>query len=151
MTPDELLRLYPRATLRWLRGRLGLSLEAFAARLGASPETVAGWEALGRAIAPHHQRRILPLLARHLATPEGEAFLQSLAVAGVNGTLEDRMESRPARGQVIAKTGTTRTASALSGFVRDRYVFAVLQNGRPISTYWARRAQDRFATVLAAG
>ena len=79
-----------------------------------------------------------------------DAFLQSLAVAGVNGTLEDRMERRPARGSVIAKTGTTRTASALSGFVRDRYVFAVLQNGRPISTYWARRAQDRFATALAA-
>ena len=79
-----------------------------------------------------------------------DAFLQSLAVAGVNGTLEDRMERRPTRGSVIAKTGTTRTASALSGFVRDRYVFAVLQNGRPISTYWARRAQDRFATALAA-
>ena len=77
------------------------------------------------------------------------AFLQSLAVAGVNGTLEERMEKRPARGRVIAKTGTTRTASALSGFVRDRYVFAVLQNGRPISAYWARLAQDRFAAVLA--
>ena len=79
-----------------------------------------------------------------------DAFLQSLAVAGINGTLEDRMESRPARGQVIAKTGTTRTASALTGFVRDRYAFAVLQNGRPISTYWARIAQDRFAIALAA-
>ena len=79
-----------------------------------------------------------------------DAFLQSLAVAGVNGTLEDRMESRPARGQVLAKTGTTQLASALSGFVRDRYVFAILQNGRPISAYWARIAQDRFATALAA-
>jgi serine-type D-Ala-D-Ala carboxypeptidase/endopeptidase (penicillin-binding protein 4) len=78
-----------------------------------------------------------------------DPFLQSLAVAGVSGTLEDRMERRPARGRVIAKTGTTRSASALSGFVRDRYVFAVLQNGRPISTYWARLAQDRFATALA--
>jgi len=79
-----------------------------------------------------------------------DPFLQSLAVAGVSGTLEDRMDRRPARGRVIAKTGTTRSASALSGFVRDRYVFAVLQNGRPISTYWARLAQDRFATALAA-
>ena len=78
LSADEVLRRYPRATLRWLRGRLGLSPAAFAARLGASPEAVAGWEALGRAIAPHHQRRLLPLLARHLATPEGEAFLQSL-------------------------------------------------------------------------
>ena len=79
-----------------------------------------------------------------------DAFLQSLAVAGVDGTLEDRMRKRPARGRVIAKTGTTRLASALSGFVRDRYVFAVLQNGSPVSTYWARLAQDRFATALAA-
>ena len=76
---EEVLRRYPRATLRWLRGRLGLSLEAFAARLRASPETVAGWEALGRAIAPQDRRRILPLLARHLVTPEGEAFIQSLS------------------------------------------------------------------------
>ena len=85
---------------------------------------------------------------------EGElrdAFLASLAVAGVDGTLEDRLAHRPARGQVIAKTGTTSAASALSGFVRDRYVFAILQNGRPISAYWARLAQDRFATVLASG
>ena len=94
---------------------------------------------------------VVALLEAGLAEGElRDAFLQSLAVAGVNGTLEDRMEKRPARGRVIAKTGTTRTASALSGFVRDRYVFAVLQNGRPISTYWARLAQDRFATTLAA-
>ena len=77
------------------------------------------------------------------------AFLDSLAVAGVDGTLEHRLQRRPARGQVIAKTGTTRLASALSGFVRDRYVFAVLQNGSPVSTHWARVAQDRFATALA--
>jgi serine-type D-Ala-D-Ala carboxypeptidase/endopeptidase (penicillin-binding protein 4) len=94
---------------------------------------------------------VVALLEAGLAQGElRESFLQSLAVAGVNGTLEDRMEKRPARGQVIAKTGTTRTASALSGFVRDRYVFAILQNGRPISAYWARIAQDRFATALAA-
>ena len=53
------------------------------------------------------------------------------------------------RVNVVAKTGTTSIASALSGFVRDRYVFSVLQNGRPVSYLWARRDQDRFATVLA--
>jgi D-alanyl-D-alanine carboxypeptidase/D-alanyl-D-alanine-endopeptidase (penicillin-binding protein 4) len=94
---------------------------------------------------------LVALLEAGLARDElRDAFVQSLAVAGVSGTLEDRMERRPTRGRVIAKTGTTRSASALSGFVRDRYVFAVLQNGRPISTYWARLAQDRFATALAA-
>jgi D-alanyl-D-alanine carboxypeptidase/D-alanyl-D-alanine-endopeptidase (penicillin-binding protein 4) len=78
-----------------------------------------------------------------------QAFLAALPVAGVNGTLEGRLRRPPARGNVLAKTGTTREASALSGYVRTRYAFAVLQNGNPLSYWWARRAQDRFATVLA--
>ncbi len=79
----------------------------------------------------------------------GGAFRASLAVAGVNGTLEDRMERPPANGNVFAKTGTTRNASALSGYVRSRWVFAVLQNGDPIPWWYARRSQDRFAQILA--
>jgi serine-type D-Ala-D-Ala carboxypeptidase/endopeptidase (penicillin-binding protein 4) len=77
------------------------------------------------------------------------AFIAALPVAGVNGTLEDRLRHPPTRGNVLAKTGTTREASALSGYVRGRYAFAILQNGSPLSYWWARRAQDRFATILA--
>jgi D-alanyl-D-alanine carboxypeptidase/D-alanyl-D-alanine-endopeptidase (penicillin-binding protein 4) len=77
-------------------------------------------------------------------------LLASLPVAGRNGTLEHRMRHTAAAGVVLAKTGSTSNASALSGFVGDRYVFSVLQNGWPISWFWARTAQDRFATVLAA-
>jgi len=77
------------------------------------------------------------------------SFVSALAVAGRTGTLKDRLRRRPAVGVVLGKTGTTSIASALSGFVRGRYVFSVLQNGRPVSYTWARRAQDRFATVLA--
>jgi D-alanyl-D-alanine carboxypeptidase/D-alanyl-D-alanine-endopeptidase (penicillin-binding protein 4) len=73
----------------------------------------------------------------------------ALAVAGENGTLEHRMQRRPARGAVRAKTGTTDEASALSGYVGDRFAFAVLQNGNPIVTRSAERAQDRFASALA--
>jgi len=77
------------------------------------------------------------------------AFVAALPVAGVNGTLQDRLRKPPARGRVLAKTGTTSEASALSGFVSTRYVFTVLQNGHPVSYWWARRAQDRFVEVLA--
>lgn len=77
------------------------------------------------------------------------SFVAALAVAGRSGTLKDRLRAPPARGAVIGKTGTTSIASALSGYVRERYVFSVLQNGNPVSYLWARRAQDRFATVLA--
>jgi D-alanyl-D-alanine carboxypeptidase/D-alanyl-D-alanine-endopeptidase (penicillin-binding protein 4) len=75
-------------------------------------------------------------------------LLQSLPVAGESGTLSDRMKSAPLRGNVLAKTGTTSNASALAGFVKDRYAFAIIQNGHPIAYWWARRAQDRFARVL---
>jgi serine-type D-Ala-D-Ala carboxypeptidase/endopeptidase (penicillin-binding protein 4) len=77
------------------------------------------------------------------------AFVRSLAVAGISGTLERRLDVRPTRGRVIAKTGTTYRASALAGFVRRRYVFAILQNGSPVPYWMARAAQDRFVTVLA--
>jgi serine-type D-Ala-D-Ala carboxypeptidase/endopeptidase (penicillin-binding protein 4) len=78
------------------------------------------------------------------------AFVAALPVAGVNGTMEDRLRKAPARGRVLAKTGTTSDASALSGYVSTRFVFTVLQNGHPLSYWWARRAQDRFVEVLAA-
>jgi D-alanyl-D-alanine carboxypeptidase/D-alanyl-D-alanine-endopeptidase (penicillin-binding protein 4) len=78
------------------------------------------------------------------------AFVAALPVAGVNGTLEDRLRKPPARGRVLAKTGTTDVASALSGYVSRRFLFTVLQNGTPLSYWWARRAQDRFVQVLAA-
>ncbi len=77
------------------------------------------------------------------------ALLASLPVAGRTGTLHDRMRKGAATGVVVAKTGTTDNASALSGFVGDHYVFSILQNGWPLDWGWARVAQDRFATILA--
>jgi D-alanyl-D-alanine carboxypeptidase/D-alanyl-D-alanine-endopeptidase (penicillin-binding protein 4) len=76
-------------------------------------------------------------------------FVASLAVAGVNGTLEDRLEAKPARGTIRAKTGTTDLSSALAGYAGDGYVFAVVMNGSPVAPTAARAAQDRFATILA--
>ena len=106
-----------------------------------------GLSALDRVTA----RELAGILEAAWSDPDiGPVLFSSLPVAGVNGTLSDRMRRPPARGNVVAKTGTTSWASALSGYVKRRYVFSVLQNGNPVSTLWARRAQDRFATVLAA-
>ena len=75
------------------------------------------------------------------------AFVGSFAVAGMSGTLSDRLPKL--RGKVRGKTGTTDLACALSGLVRRTTAFAVLENGRPVSSYAARAAQDRFVTILA--
>jgi len=78
-----------------------------------------------------------------------ELLIDALPVAGRSGTLDSRMRGTVAAGRVRAKTGTLNEASALSGYVRRRYAFSVIQNGPGMSVYWARVAQDQFATVLA--
>jgi D-alanyl-D-alanine carboxypeptidase/D-alanyl-D-alanine-endopeptidase (penicillin-binding protein 4) len=89
------------------------------------------------------------LRAMWLDTDLRPYVIPALPVAGRTGTLEHRMRSGPARGLVRAKTGTTANSSALSGFVGDRYVFSIVENGRPVQTRNAEQTQDRFAQVLA--
>ena len=74
-------------------------------------------------------------------------FMRSLAVAGVSGTLSDRLPAL--RGKVQGKTGTTDIACTLSGVIGGTLAFAVLENGSPVSPWAARAAQDKFVTILA--
>jgi D-alanyl-D-alanine carboxypeptidase/D-alanyl-D-alanine-endopeptidase (penicillin-binding protein 4) len=146
-------------------------LKGLGARRGASGTTAAGLVVVRRTLA----RLAVPLLGTRLADgsglslrdrlsartvaelllaawrdPEiGVDFMRSLAVAGVNGTLEDRLERPPAHGLVRAKTGTTAAASSLAGYVGARYAFVVLMNGDSIPWLSARRGQDRFVQLLA--
>jgi len=93
-------------------------------------------------------------LGRILTTAWSDASLRpvfwtALPAAGQQGTLVRRLNDSPAAGVVHAKTGTTNEASALSGYVRDRFAFVVVQNGDPVAATAARKAQDRFAIALA--
>jgi D-alanyl-D-alanine carboxypeptidase/D-alanyl-D-alanine-endopeptidase (penicillin-binding protein 4) len=95
-------------------------------------------------------RALAALLVAVWRSPEvREPFFDALAVAGISGTMKDRLEYRPARGAVHAKTGTTDLASALSGYVRNLFAFTVVQNGYPVAWTATRTAQDRFALALA--
>jgi D-alanyl-D-alanine carboxypeptidase/D-alanyl-D-alanine-endopeptidase (penicillin-binding protein 4) len=94
---------------------------------------------------------LVSLLASVWNTPNlRRPVVASLAVAGVSGTLDDRLLEPPARGTVVGKTGTTRIASSLSGFIGERYAFAILMNGTPLQAGPARASQDRFVELLAA-
>ena len=77
-------------------------------------------------------------------------MLSTLAVSGTRGTLERRLRGPAVAGRVVAKTGTTAIASGLAGYVGGRYAFAIVQNGTPVSWWWARTAQDRFVKILVA-
>ena len=62
----------------------------------------------------------------------GASFRGALPLAGVNGTLENRMRTGRAHRNVIAKTGTLNDASALSGYVTaangHRILFSMIMN-----------------------
>jgi D-alanyl-D-alanine carboxypeptidase/D-alanyl-D-alanine-endopeptidase (penicillin-binding protein 4) len=61
-------------------------------------------------------------------------YYESLPVAGVDGTLEDRMKNTPAMGRVHAKTGSVEHVRTLSGFAETlggrRLIFSFLSNNQ---------------------
>ena len=98
-------------------------------------------------------RAVLKILGAMAKRPDFPVFRRSLAIAGVDGTLKDRMRGTAAAGNVRAKTGTLNVASSLSGYVTaangHTLTFSMLMNGRPVPSDKAHAAQDAVAVLLA--
>ncbi|UZQ54348.1 D-alanyl-D-alanine carboxypeptidase/D-alanyl-D-alanine-endopeptidase [Trichothermofontia sichuanensis B231] len=60
---------------------------------------------------------LVQTLKAMMTAPDAKLFRETLPVAGVSGTLRNRLQSSPARGRVHAKTGTLRGVRALSGYI----------------------------------
>ena len=96
---------------------------------------------------------VLKILGAMAKRPDFPVFRRSLAIAGVDGTLKDRMRGTAAAGNVRAKTGTLNAASSLSGYVTTAnghtLSFSMLMNGNPVPLDRAHAAQDAVAVLLA--
>ncbi len=98
-------------------------------------------------------RQIVGILRRAAVQPYGWFYRHALPLAGVSGTLYNRMRSGPAYRNALAKTGTLDGASALSGYVTTRngrhLAFSILMNKRHIDVPAAHVLQDRIVQLLA--
>jgi D-alanyl-D-alanine carboxypeptidase len=85
--------------------------------------------------------------------PASIEYIGSLAVAGRDGTLRDRMTDSPAADDVRAKTGTLANASALSGYVTTKsgraLAFSCLFDNTPRKGWRYRDVQDELVIRLA--
>jgi len=80
-------------------------------------------------------------------------FYQSLPIAGVDGTLKNRMKGTKAEGNVHAKTGSITGASTLSGYVTtadsSMLCFSFMCNHFPGDMHVIRHIEDRILEMLA--
>ncbi len=84
----------------------------------------------------------------------GSAFFDALPVAGVDGSLRNRMKDTAAAGNVHAKTGSLRWASSLSGYATsasgEHLAFSLMLNRfDPPPNFSARVDLDAIAVMLA--
>lgn len=81
------------------------------------------------------------------------AYRDSLAVAGRDGTLRDRMEHTAAAGNARAKTGSLDIAASLSGYVSSAddhlLVFCIISNADDLAYWDTIEAHDAVVVALA--
>jgi PBP4 family serine-type D-alanyl-D-alanine carboxypeptidase len=86
-------------------------------------------------VTPHGMVDLMVAMDRH---PHRAAYLDSLPIAGVDGTLASRMRGTPAEGRIRAKTGTLAQTNALTGYATtrdgDRLAFAIVLNHHTAAT-----------------
>uniref|UniRef100_C6E6A0 D-alanyl-D-alanine carboxypeptidase/D-alanyl-D-alanine-endopeptidase n=1 Tax=Geobacter sp. (strain M21) TaxID=443144 RepID=C6E6A0_GEOSM len=79
-------------------------------------------------------------------------FQESLPVAGMDGTLKNRMKGSCAEGNVRGKTGNMKGVSALAGYATsadgEPFAFSIIIQNYAATGKQARKVQDRIAALL---
>jgi D-alanyl-D-alanine carboxypeptidase/D-alanyl-D-alanine-endopeptidase (penicillin-binding protein 4) len=130
------------------------AVKSFLSKAGIDPGKVSMLDGSGLSranlVTSETTVQLLIYMNRH---PYSVAFRDALPVAGVDGTLRNRMKGTPAQGNVRAKTGTLGTATSLSGYVLsaggERLVFSLMINNPPRDADPRTGFTDAVAVLLA--
>jgi D-alanyl-D-alanine carboxypeptidase/D-alanyl-D-alanine-endopeptidase (penicillin-binding protein 4) len=102
-------------------------------------------------IAPRALTQLLDYAARQIW---GDAWRNTLPVAGIDGTLAGRFTNSPLKGHIWAKTGTLNEVNALTGYLTTNsgksVAFSILVNGRRPGSEAEAQAIDRIVEAIAA-
>lgn len=101
-------------------------------------------------VSPHGLVQLLTYLHDQ---PNFPVFYDSLPIAGVDGSLRNRLKNTPATNNVHAKTGYINRASSLSGYVTTKdgemLVFSMLMNNHLSTNALPVSIQDKIVLLLA--
>jgi D-alanyl-D-alanine carboxypeptidase/D-alanyl-D-alanine-endopeptidase (penicillin-binding protein 4) len=125
-------------------------VEAFASAHGSGVHAVDG-SGLTRSNRAS-PRQVVNLLLAMRQDPAGDDFIQDLALAGKEGTVDERMQGTAAYGRCRTKTGTLTGVSNLSGYCFNKsgriMAFSILMNSVG-NLSLAHLDQDRIAGAVA--
>ena len=129
-------------------------VQKFLTEAGIAPGSVVQWDGSGLSrhnlITPSAAAQLYAFMSRHRFA---STWRESLTVAGVDGTLQNRFKGTVAAGNVRGKTGTIDQVSALSGYVTtaggEQFAFSVVVNNLPGSASVQRGTIDEIVLALA--
>lgn len=94
---------------------------------------------------------LIKVLEAAFNMPFKDEFINSLSVAGVDGTLRKRFKNTNAEKNIKAKTGTLRNVSALGGYLKslngENMAFALIFNGPNVGSY--KMLENEIGALLA--
>ena len=131
------------------------ALKAFLTKAGVDPSQYALDDGCGLS----HKNSISPLALTQLLSfdyfsPNKQAFMASMGVAGVDGRyLQSRFPNSDLRGRVLLKSGFVNNVSGISGYLHAKdgrwYAFSILMNGIPDGgNSGAKALQERIVKAL---
>ncbi len=127
--------------------------ESFYAEAGIAPGDVV--QADGSGLSRHDlvtPRALVAVLSYAQKQPWFRAYYDSLPVAGVDGTLEDRMRNTAAAGRIHAKSGSLEHVRTRSGYAETasgrRLIFSFLGNNQPGKGHEATDVLDGLCVAL---
>jgi D-alanyl-D-alanine carboxypeptidase/D-alanyl-D-alanine-endopeptidase (penicillin-binding protein 4) len=128
-------------------------LSRFLAEAGVPLKEVQLVDASGLSVLDMVTPRAMTRLLAYMDRSENRtAWIESLAVAGEEGTLSQRFEDDPAAKRIRAKTGTLSHVSAIGGYARntsgDTLAFAILVNNYTAPASEVRAVIDRICMLL---